>query len=422
MDIKIIPAHLHGEITAISSKSDAHRLLIAACLSDNGGIVVTNCLSNDILATVSCLRSLGSKIDIQTQSDNISEISVSPVNAPKHPVLDCNESGTTARFLLPIAASLCDKVTLTGKGKLPTRPFMPLVSQMQANGCDFSSSTLPLTVTNRLKSGEFVLDGDVSSQFISGLLFALPLLKGDSSIKINGTLQSRGYVDMTIDSLSRFGVNISTVGDGFLVSAYNHYHAPPRVTAQGDWSNSAFWLCAGAIGDKVTVTGISELSLQKDREIAGILARFGAKITQNSSEVTVVQKSLTATRIDAGEIPDLVPVLAAVAAVSSGTTIIHNAKRLKYKESDRLFTTSTALNALGADITVTEDSLIINGKKSLVGGVCDSFNDHRIAMAAAVASCVCEGEVILTNADAVNKSYPNFFGDFNSLGGCANVI
>lgn len=421
MDIKITQAGLFGEIDAISSKSDVHRLLIVAALSDNGCNVITNCLSKDILATIGCLRTLGSQINI-THSGGENRISVSTAIGATAPVLDCDESGSTARFLLPVAAGLCEKASFTGGGNLPNRPFTPLINQMKLHNCAFDSNNIPLTVTGKLGSGEYLLDGDISSQFISGLLFALPLQAGDSTVKINGTLQSRGYVNMTVDTLKRFGVQIQVFEHEFHIKGGQMYHSVPTIVAEGDWSNAAFWLCAGAISGGVTVQGLCENSLQKDSRIVKLLAEFGSKVSCKNGSVSVAKASLSGVDIDAGEIPDLVPVIAAVAAVSNGTTKIYNAKRLKFKESDRLYTTSTALRCIGADITSTDDALIINGKERLSGGVADSFNDHRIAMAVAIAASVCDNQVIITNANAVEKSYPDFFKDYNSLGGCAYVI
>lgn len=421
MDIKIIPSKLQGVIDAISSKSDVHRLLIAAALSDISTCIVTNVISKDIEATMDCLTSLGGDFSIKNVGDKL-HINVKPIMPTKAPTLNCKESGSTARFLMPVSAVISDNATLIGQGKLPSRPFTPLIVQMEKNGCSFTSHSLPITVSGKLHSGEFAIDGNVSSQFISGLLLSLPLLEGDSIIKLNSPLQSAGYVDMTIDTLSRFGVKIETINQGFYIKGNQSYRNSDKIYAEGDWSNSAFWLCAGAINGDILVNNIDEKSLQKDKNITNLLSLFGADVKKAEQGFSSSYKMLKAIDIDAGEIPDLVPVLAAVAAVSNGKTTIYNAKRLKFKESDRLQSITIALNAIGADIKATDDSLIINGKMRLTGGIADSFNDHRIAMAVAIASCACDNEVIITNAQAVEKSYPTFFEHYNRLGGKAYVV
>lgn len=427
-DVKIIPSPLHGVVEAISSKSDAHRLLIAASLSEGGGGVVSNVLSKDIEATIDCLSSLGSRISTE-KIGSAFRITVSPIIPQDTPLLDCKESGSTARFLLPVAAVVSHNATLTGQGKLPDRPFTPLTLQMEKNGCKFSRHSLPITVNGRLCPGEFALDGDISSQFISGLLFALPLLDKNSIIKLNSPLQSVGYVDMTINTLSRFGVEIEAINEGFFVKGNQHFLHEGSIFAEGDWSNSAFWLCGGALSESTSngnifVSNILQNSLQRDKQITDLLTLFGADIKKQENGFSCGYKALNSIEIDAGEIPDLVPVLAAVAALSNGKTTIYNARRLRFKESDRLHTTCAALSSIGADIVqgADGDCLIINGKKRLCGGITDSFNDHRIAMAVAIAACRCDNEVIITNAQAVEKSYPAFFEDYNSLGGKAYVI
>jgi len=304
------------------------------------------------------------------------------------------------------------------KGRLPERPMSPLLSELTAHGCTLDGvGGSPLICKGQLTSGEFNLPGNVSSQFISGLLFALPLLQGDSRINIHGKTESKPYIDMTLDALKIFGIEVES-GDGYYaIKGGQKYCAPGIVSVEGDWSNAAFWLCAGAIGRGMTVTGLNLSSNQGDMAVVRLLERFGAVVTYGNDCVTIEPAHLRGIRIDAEDTPDLVPILAAVASVAEGETVIYNAERLRIKESDRLRAVTETLCALGADITETQDGLIINGKKSLRGGTVSSFGDHRIAMTAAIASIRCNDLVAINGAEAVDKSYPGFWRDFTTLGG-----
>jgi 3-phosphoshikimate 1-carboxyvinyltransferase len=420
LDIAITPAKLTGRIEAVESKSDAHRLLICAALSGSPTEIMIKNMSNDILATVGCLTAMGCGMDTNSESSAV----ITPLwqNIAGNPVLDCGESGSTLRFLLPVAAAVCGEFTITGSGRLPQRPLTPVIEAMQANGCVFNSEKLPLHVSGKLNSGKFELPGDVSSQFISGLLFALPLLAGQSEINLTSPLQSAGYVDMTLDTLSKFGVLAICEKDRFIIPGAQQYISPGSIMVEGDWSNAAFWLAAGAMNSSIVCTGLDQHSLQSDRRIVEILKQMGADIVCENGTVRVSRRELNAITLDAAEIPDLVPVMAAVMAVAKGRSVIKNAGRVRLKESDRLAAIAKNLNLLGADVRETEDSLIINGKPKLAGGTTTGCGDHRIVMALAAVSVVCEKAVVIKGADAVEKSYPGFFGDFNKLGGLANVI
>jgi 3-phosphoshikimate 1-carboxyvinyltransferase len=406
VDIRITPKKLAGSIIAVSSKSDVHRLLIAAALSKTATYIHTNIIAKDIEATIGCLRTLGAGIEI-FEHNNEYKIFVMPIRGDRSKsdlVLDCGESGSTARMLLPVTAGLYSEAKFIGRGSLPPRPFTDLIDEMEKNGCKFDQKNIPFTVSGRLKPGKFTLSGSVTSQFISGLLFALPLLEGDSKIILTTKLQSSGYVDMTIATLRRFGITIGVTADGFEILGNQKYNSPGEVIAEGDWSNSAFFIAAG-----IKVNGLNENSFQKDKRIISLLD----ELNESDSDELV---------FDAEEIPDLVPILAVAACSTNKTTMILNAARLRIKESDRLNSVYTMLKSLGADIEEGEDNLTIHGNGALAGGTTDSFNDHRIPMAAAIASCICKDEVFITNAEAVGKSYPRFFDDFNSLGGKADVI
>jgi 3-phosphoshikimate 1-carboxyvinyltransferase len=419
MNIRIIKPVQGGTLRAIASKSAAHRLLICAALANEETFLHCPQRSQDIDATAGCLQAMSSKIGYEKDGFNITPIEKEIGNSSAE--LDCGESGSTLRFLLPVCGALGLRTSFHMGGRLPSRPLSGLYEEMTAHGCTLSAlGSSPLICEGKLKSGNFALLGNISSQFISGLLFALPLLEGDSKIHVTGVLESRPYVDMTLEALALFDISIEeTENQTFHVQGRQPYSSPKNICAEGDWSNAAFWLSAGAIGKgSVTCTGLDMDSCQGDRVITELLARFGAQVFCEEDKVTVSQGDLQGIDIDAANTPDLVPVLAAVASVAEGETVIRNAGRLRIKESDRLHTVAESLSNLGANITETDDGLIIQGQKTLSGGETESFGDHRIAMTAAVISAACTGQVLIKNAEAVNKSYPGFFDDFKTaLGG-----
>lgn len=399
MDITITGARLGGEVRAIASKSHVHRLLICSMLAGGEAKVRYSGTSEDIDATARSLEALRS--------------GVSPA------VLPCGESGSTLRFLLPICCALGIEAELLLEGRLPQRPLSPLYEELTEHGAVLSPQGRgTLHVSGRLSGGEYCLPGNVSSQFISGLLFALPLLEEDSVLYIRGEIESQPYIDLTIAALWLFGIRLDFRDSTFYIPGRQKYASPGTIMAEGDWSNAAFWLCAGAIGaNPVTCTGLNLSSHQGDMAVLGFLKRFGANVTIGADSVTVSRGELTGIHIDAANTPDLVPILAAVAAVANGRTVIYNAGRLRIKESDRLQAVTDTLGALGASIEQTDDGLVINGAPMLSGGTVSSAGDHRIAMTAAVAACRCTGAVTIKGAEAVRKSYPSFFEDYRLLGG-----
>ena len=420
MNIRLKPCRFCGEVTAISSKSDAHRLLIASALGDRPTFIRCNARSADITATVNCLNSLGADIKFVDGG-----ISVKPIKEKrKSAVLDCNESGSTIRFLLPVAASLGTNTEFTGGGRLPERPLSPLREQMEAHGVVFSPiNVFPVKINGEMTSGEFTIKGNISSQFITGLLFALPLLNGNSVINVIPPVESRPYIDMTLNTLKKFGITVTEENNSFFIPGGQKYASPGTVESEGDWSNSAFFLTAGAVSGKVTVTGLDVSSVQGDKQILTILKEMGAEITVEQGSITVKKGDLHGINIDARNIPDLVPIISvAAAAANDGETVITGAERLKIKESDRLTAVYESFKALGVDISKTDDGLVINKTGIVGGGAVSGYNDHRMVMALSVLSAVSSGDIILRGAEAVNKSYPNFFEDFSSLGGSYNVI
>ena len=413
MDIRISPSRLSGSISAISSKSDAHRALICAALSDAPTELVLNGSSVDIQTTIRCLQSLGAAFSVSEHS-----ISVSPMqSAAKTAALNCEESGSTLRFLLPVAAALGCQANFTGRGRLPERPVSPLKEELEAHGCRLDRALLPIALSGQLQSGVFTLPGNVSSQFLTGLLLCFPLLPGGGEIALSTALESAGYVEMTIQTMRRFGVDVRRTERGFRVAPGQQYRSPGRLEICGDWSSGAFWLCAGALSGEITCRNLDAHSAQGDRAVEALLAQMGAQVCRQGQDVTVRAGALSALSIDAGNIPDLIPVLAAVAATASGQTRIVNAARLRIKESDRLRSVTDTLRRLGAEIEELPDGLIIRGKPRLAGGEVSSWGDHRIAMSAAIASLACEKDVIIRDAQVVSKSYPGFWADFEKLGG-----
>lgn len=414
MKMQVGPGLLRGSIAAIPSKSDVHRQLICAALAHSPTRIRLGATSEDIEATANCLRALGAQITAEPSALVVRPIWEAPQSAP---VLDCGESGSTLRFLLPVAAALGCGATLTGRGRLPQRPNNALTDQLAQYGCTTKGEGLPLTLEGKLHSGRFTLPGDVSSQFITGLLFALPLLEGDSEMILTSPLQSAGYVDMTLDTLAQFAISVKVLPDGYLIPGGQQYTSPGESKADGDWSNAAFWLAAGALGGDVICTGLSPSSRQGDKAVVELLRRFGAQVTQTEDSVRVAVGTLHPAEIDAGAFPDLIPILSVMAANAYGDTVISNAARLRIKECDRLTAIHDLLTALGGRVTERPDGLIIHGTGCLTGGQTESFGDHRMAMSAAIAATACGGNVNIVGAEAVRKSYPGFFEDYQALGG-----
>ncbi len=416
-DIKIAPSILSGLVPAIGSKSDIHRLLICAGLCDEETVIKGVTRSDDIDATAECLRQLGVGVEFSGRI-----CTVTPGKGIEGvPSLDCHESGSTLRFMLPVAAALTDKASFTGRGRLPRRPIGDLVTAMEKGGVSFSSESLPLEISGRLTAGEYLLPGNVSSQYVSGLLMALAVTEGESEIILTSDLESTSYVNMTISTLAMFGVRAIRTERGYKITGKKCLKSPKKAVADGDWSNAAFFICAGAFRDEVTVTGLDPFSAQGDKRVCEFLKGFGAAVITVNSQVTVSAEQLHACDIDLSDNPDLLPILAVVATQAVGTSRFTGAKRLKLKESDRLLTVADMINSLGGEAKVLPDGIIVKGAP-LVGGEVDSHNDHRIAMAAAIAASVCSQPVIIKGAKAVNKSYPTFFEDFARLGGISNDL
>lgn len=421
MNIKIGSSILKGRIKVISSKSDAHRLFIGAALADAPTRIQIEGWSADIEATKNCLEALGSIIQRKEGEVIITPI---PTGLSEEVFLDCGESGSTLRFLLPIVAALGRHAMVEGQGRLPERPIDLLLTELRRFGCHIEGDSLPIEMKGTIAGGKYVLPGNISSQFITGLLFALPLCKEDSEIILTTKMESQGYVDMTLQTLQFFGIHIEETAQGYSIQGGQGYVSPREIAAEGDWSGAAFWLGAAAMKGEVLCTGLRRDSTQGDMEILSLLERFGAKVTWEDAGVRVEKGSLTGISIDAAQIPDLVPILCTVGAVAQGRTEIYNAGRLRIKESDRLKAMAEGLQHLGVTVQEEAEGIIIQGGHTPPVGevVLDGYSDHRIVMALTMAAAALGVEATVEGAEAVSKSYPPFFAEFIRLGGNADVF
>ncbi|MDD4699984.1 MAG: 3-phosphoshikimate 1-carboxyvinyltransferase [Oscillospiraceae bacterium] len=413
--VKILPSPLCGRVTIPASKSACHRSIICAALGC-GTSIIKNCgTSSDIEATLNGMKALGTSF-----RENNGVLIVERNNPPKSCTINCKESGSTLRFLLPIAAALGVNATFTGEGRLPTRPIKALTDVLRQGGVECSSDTLPLTINRQFKGGQYSLPGNISSQYITGLLFALALTKTPSQIVLTTNLESAPYIDMTISEMKYFGVYVETCENGYKISANQSFCACDR-TIEGDWSQAAFFMSAAAIAGSITIKGLLENSLQGDRKAVDVFRDFGADVLFSNGELNIKKGNLKGISVDASQIPDMVPAIAVTAAFAEGTTIIHSAARLRAKESDRLLETAKRLRAFGVNVDETADGLIIHGGAP-TGASIDGANDHRIVMAFAIAAANSRGTSVIDGFEAINKSYPHFFDDFNNLGGNSNVL
>ena len=415
MNKTILPGARTGEVHIPASKSQAHRMLLCAAMGENEVTLRCRGLSKDILATVACLKALGASVDAEGEVLHLRPVSAPP---PGLCLLPCGESGSTLRFLLPLVGALGASAVFEREGRLPERPIEPLGRELCRNGMDIRSDGARLSCSGQLRPGAFSLPGNISSQYISALLMTLPLLEGESTLHIEGTLESAAYVAMTEEVLRLGGVRTEKTGYGYRIPGGQRCRFAPELSVEGDYSNAAFFLCAGALSERgIRVTGLDPQSRQGDRAIVPLLEEMGAQVASDGSSVTVKRDALHGITIDASPIPDLIPVLSVVAAAASGETRVIHAQRLRLKESDRLHSTTQMLRALGAEAEELPDGLVIRGGRTLAGGTVDACGDHRIAMSAAVAGGICRGAVTICGSECVQKSYPDFWTDFQQLKG-----
>lgn len=388
---------LSGAVTPPASKSQTHRLMIAAALAWGKSRLDNLSMSQDIQATLDCMTALGASWDggiMQGMGDRVGQ------RRDSLPLLDCCESGSTLRFLIPVALAVAGGGVFTGRGRLLQRPMEPYERLFREKGIAYEATAQSITVQGQLTPGTYHLPGNVSSQFITGLLFALPLLPGDSELLLDTPLESAGYIDMTLDALTQFGVTVQPTEQGWRIPGGQRYQ-PRNLTVEGDWSQAAFFYVAQFLGNPVTVQGMNPDSAQGDKVILPYLERL-----KQPGEVA----------LDVSQCPDLAPALALAAALRGGeTTHLVKAGRLRMKESDRIDSVTTELNKLGAQVEQFPDAMTIQGVSALHGGETDSHNDHRIAMMLGIASTRVEGELVIRDAGSVQKSYPNFWDVFAQL-------
>ena len=411
---------LEGDVVIPPSKSLSHRSIIAAGLADGLSNIDNIIKSKDIIATIGCMELINAKADY---NDNkyIIKGNNGDFNVSDSLVFECNESGSTLRFMIPLGTLVDKPVEFIGKGMLITRPLDPFFEIFKEQGVEYSyDNKLPLQIEGTLKSGTFNISGDISSQFITGLMYTLPLLDGDSIINITTNLESKGYLDLTMDVLEEFGVSVENKDYKQFIIKGNQKYRSRDYRVEGDYSQVAFWIVAGLINGSINCKDMRMDSKQGDQEILDIVKRMGGNLSFAGDTIHVEKSETKATVIDGSQCPDIIPVLTVLASVSKGETRIINASRLRIKECDRLKAISEELNKLGADITELEDGLVIRGKEKLKGGYVKGWNDHRIVMSLAVASLVCEEPVFIEGSGAITKSYPHFFDQFKSLGGEVN--
>ena len=415
MILTIKPSEIFGDIYIQISKSDAHRALVASFLAE-GESVLKPWMENvgiDIIATKEAISNFAyfklekDCLKVIPKEKNINNITI-----------DVKESGSSLRLLIPVVSALGINAKFIGSKKLFSRPLGIYQKIWINQGLTFDLKEDYLIIEGKLKSGDFNVEGNISSQFISGLLFALPLLDGDSKIIIEGELESAPYVMMTLKTLKSAKIETSKQADNIIEVFGSQKYSPINYEIEADWSHAAFFAAAGALGGETTLYGLNKYSIQGDKEILNILKFMGASIKYNEDNSITIKKAsrLNGLDIDILNIPDLAPIIVALACAAKGTTKLYNAKRLRYKESDRINDLKDSFNKIGAKITSTENEIFIEGVEKLHGGKTSSHNDHRIAMALCVASIVCENDIIIDDAQSINKSSFNFIEQFRSVG------
>ncbi len=419
LDLMLFPSILKGELKAPPSKSLSHRALICAALAKGESVITNIVYSDDVLATMNALELMGAKFE--KYNEKLIVHGTRRIKAPHNPI-NCNESGSTLRFLIPVFSLSGKKISFTGNPSLIKRPQSIYKKIFIEDKNTFELKNNKIMVNGSVTAREYILKGDVSSQFFTGLMFSLPLLKEDSTISIDGQLESKGYIDLTIKTLEEFGVEIVELENGYFIKG-NQSYEPTNFNIEGDYSQGAFFLVSGVLNGRIKVSDLEHESFQGDKAIIDVIKSMKGKVIFMENGFITEPSSTTGTTIDLSDFPDLGPIIALLGCLSIGKTRIINASRLRIKESDRIDSTVRTLKKLGANISSTKDEITIKGRRTLKGGVTvDSHNDHRIAMMVSIAAALSEEQVILTNANAVSKSYPNFFEDYKSVGGKLKTI
>lgn len=413
--ITIHPHALSGKVAVPTSKSLAHRAIICAALAEGESVISDISMSKDIAATIQAMRAMGTTI---VSSGSTLYINGSTTHRYHELDIDCNESGSTLRFMIPVTLIHDNHVHFTGRGKLGSRPLDVYYSIFDKQGIDYSykKDVLDLYINGHLKPGRYDVPGNISSQFISGLLFALPLLDGDSIIHITTALESEAYIELTLAMLKLFGIDIRRQDHDFLIAGHQHYTAHD-YQVEGDFSQAANYLVAGAIGNDVTITNLNLDSVQGDRVAISLLEEMGAQLDSHEGGIRMRPGHLQCISIDASQCPDIIPVMAVACALAQGTSQILNAGRLRIKECDRLHATCEVLEKCGVRVIEKEDMMIIFGVDYFTKADLSSYNDHRMAMMEAIMATRALGDLLLDDCQCVAKSYPNFFEDYKKLGG-----
>lgn len=423
MNLVVTPKKLSGTLVVPSSKSAGHRDLICAALADGKSLVKNITPSEDLEATCRVLQKFGATVETVAHEDGRRTVAVTGgLSSQTSPLkVDCGESGSTVRFFIPVGLLTGREITYTGRGRLPERPLDPFLKIFDEKHIDYKkgNQSLPLTISGQLKGGTYELPGNVSSQFFTGLLMTLPLLRDDSVIRSTTVVESESYINITLDCLRRHGIYVEKERDGLYLIRGRQAYRKGEYTVEGDFSQAAFWLVGGIIGQPLELTGLSGNSTQGDREIVSFIESMRGRIERSGSVLRAVPSRTTGLTIDVKDCPDLVPALAVLGTFSQGITRIVNGARVRLKECDRLHAMAEVLNALGGKVQETKDGLIIEGVSSLTGGRVQAWNDHRIAMALAMASQRCTGKLTIEGAECVRKSYPSFWQDFAHMGGIA---
>lgn len=419
----VVSGNTGGEITIPSSKSVVHRMMICAAMGNTPVQIACKGAGQDIFATAEALNALGAKIDISDSFISLSPLKRDAIGNEIH-FIQCRESGSTLRFMLPVAAALGAYSEFHGEGRLPERPLSPLYEEMVAHGMELSKNgVLPLLCKGRLPGGTYTIDGGVSSQFISGLLMALPITGEECRITITGKRESTPYIELTISILKLFGISVETTDQGYYIPGNQTFTTPAELFAEGDWSSAAFWIVAGCIGEApIKCNGIDYThSVQGDKMVIDVLRSMGARIDIGNNYVTAHPSHLNGIETECSNIPDAVPVLSVAAAMAETPSAFNGIGRLRLKESDRVETTINMLKSFGIHCSATKDSLTIEPGKP-TGGFVDSAADHRIAASAAIMATVAEGTTTINNMECISKSYPDFCKDFVNLGGKLEII
>ena len=412
MNVTVKNGKLMGEVTVPSSKSVAHRMIIASVLSGSRSSIFGSLNSKDIIATLDCMSTLGATIN---ECQNGVEIEASNLT-PYGKVFNVNESGSTMRFLLPLLPAYLSEFSMVGEGRIGERPVSALRKAMGKCGVEVDKDFLPVSVKGRYCSNHFSVNAGVSSQFVTGLLFTLVAL-GGGTLKIEGELTSKGYIDITIGVLEKYGVSVSFEDNIYTVSLPNGMVAPREIRVNGDWSSACFWIVAGVLNGDITIKGLEYPDHQPDSIILSLIKEMGGKVTCNQGAVRAMKSDLKAIEFDADGSPDIVPILAVACSCAEGVSTITGTRRLRLKESDRVKAVTDMLSACGVKVESGENHIKIWGTNNIKGGVIDSVRDHRIAMSGIILGSVSSGDVTVKEVECVSKSYPDFLKDFALLGG-----